>query len=85
MKGLYSKVDPGQRAPLPGTLTKLGAELAAKQIRAVVAEAVGDFAHPQSCFFEQKSPGAKVDVLGGASYQSWSGQKLDPPMFKSVD
>jgi hypothetical protein len=29
--------------------------------------------------------GAKVEVLGGASYQSWSGQKLDPPMFKSAD
>jgi len=28
---------------------------------------------------------AKVEVLGGTSYQSWSGQKLDPPMFKSVN
>ena len=29
--------------------------------------------------------GAKVEVLGGASYQSWGGQKLDPPMFQSVN
>ena len=25
--------------------------------------------------------GAKVECLGGASYQSWKNQKLDPPMF----
>lgn len=25
--------------------------------------------------------GAKVEILGGASYQSWGKQKLDPPMF----
>jgi hypothetical protein len=29
--------------------------------------------------------GAKVEVLGGASYQSWGDQPLDPPMFKSVN
>jgi Pectate lyase superfamily protein len=29
--------------------------------------------------------GAKVEVLGGASYQSWGGQKLDPPMFKAAN
>jgi len=29
--------------------------------------------------------GAKVEVLGGSSYQSWGDQKFDPPMFKSVD
>ena len=27
--------------------------------------------------------GAKVEVLGGSSYQSWGGQKFDPPMFIS--
>lgn len=25
--------------------------------------------------------GAKVEILGGVSYQSWGGQKFDPPMF----
>ncbi len=29
--------------------------------------------------------GAKVEVLGAASYQSWGDQKFDPPMFKSVN
>ncbi len=27
--------------------------------------------------------GAKAEVLGGSSYQSWGGQKFDPPMFES--
>jgi hypothetical protein len=26
--------------------------------------------------------GAKVELLGGVSYQSWGNQPLDPPMFK---
>ncbi len=29
--------------------------------------------------------GAKVEVLGGVSYQSWKNQKLDPPMFKVIN
>ncbi len=29
--------------------------------------------------------GAKVEILGGVSYQSWGGQKLDPPMFDITD
>ncbi len=29
--------------------------------------------------------GAKVELLGGVSYQSWKNQKLDPPMFSVVD
>ncbi len=29
--------------------------------------------------------GAKVELLGGVSYQSWKNQKLDPPMFTLVD
>ncbi len=29
--------------------------------------------------------GAKVEFLGGLSYQSWGKQKLDPPMFTIVD
>jgi len=27
------------------------------------------------------SDGAKAEILGGLSYQSWGGQKIDPPMF----
>lgn len=29
--------------------------------------------------------GAKVEVIGGVSYQSWGKQKLDPPLFKIID
>jgi hypothetical protein len=29
--------------------------------------------------------GAKVELLGGVSYQSWKNQTLDPPMFTVVD
>ena len=29
--------------------------------------------------------GARVEILGGASYQSWDDQKFDPPMFKSIN
>jgi hypothetical protein len=29
--------------------------------------------------------GAKVELLGGVSYQSWGNQKLDPPMFTVID
>lgn len=29
--------------------------------------------------------GAKVEVLGGVSYQSWKNQPLDPPMFTVID
>jgi len=29
--------------------------------------------------------GAKVELLGGVSYQSWKNQPLDPPMFTVVD
>ncbi len=29
--------------------------------------------------------GAKVELLGGVSYQSWKKQELDPPMFTVVD
>ena len=29
--------------------------------------------------------GAKVELLGGVSYQSWGKQPLDPPMFKVTD
>jgi hypothetical protein len=29
--------------------------------------------------------GAKVELLGGVSYQSWKKQKLDPPMFTVAD
>jgi hypothetical protein len=29
--------------------------------------------------------GAKVELLGGVSYQSWGKQRLDPPMFTVVD
>lgn len=29
--------------------------------------------------------GAKVEIIGGTSYQSWDKQKLDPPMFKITD
>jgi hypothetical protein len=29
--------------------------------------------------------GAKVELLGGASYQSWKNQPLDPPMFTVVN
>ncbi len=29
--------------------------------------------------------GAKVEIIGGLSYQSWDKQELDPPMFKITD
>ena len=29
--------------------------------------------------------GAKVELLGGVSYQSWANQPLDPPMFTVID
>lgn len=29
--------------------------------------------------------GAQVEILGGASYQSWKNQKLDPPIFRVID
>jgi hypothetical protein len=29
--------------------------------------------------------GAKVELLGGVSYQSWGKQPLDPPMFRVED
>lgn len=29
--------------------------------------------------------GAKVEILGGVSYQSWGNQELDPPMFTVID
>lgn len=29
--------------------------------------------------------GAKVELLGGVSYQSWDKQELDPPMFKVIN
>ena len=29
--------------------------------------------------------GAKAEILGGVSYQSWKNQKLDPPMFDITD
>jgi len=29
--------------------------------------------------------GARVELLGGVSYQSWGNQPLDPPMFKVID
>lgn len=29
--------------------------------------------------------GAKVEILGGSSYQSWGDQPIDPPMFQSVN
>jgi len=29
--------------------------------------------------------GAKVELLGGVSYQSWKNQRLDPPMFTVID
>ena len=31
------------------------------------------------------SNGAKVEVIGGISYQSWGNQPVDPPMFKITD
>ena len=29
--------------------------------------------------------GAKVELLGGVSYQSWANQPLDPPMFTVIN
>jgi hypothetical protein len=29
--------------------------------------------------------GAKVELLGGVSYQSWDKQPIDPPMFTVID
>jgi hypothetical protein len=29
--------------------------------------------------------GARIELLGGVSYQSWANQSLDPPMFTAID